>query len=290
MASKLLSASTPTGGRMGNYGREEVESAWAEFKRAGGHQRDPMGWCEQHPSLSRSTEWEMIDGDRVAAYIWNNLPDPTGQGRRFAFPNTLFRTYVGGGQFSVDGDYYHSANVRRVLDEWTAAGGGSSTPPDGSLTGIADWAPEPSSTPHPRAEIEAEFAKYRERGAIAVATGDWDQWSDQFTEDAHYREHHYGYFRSQGEIRGWITSVMKPFPTMEFPVSWYVIDDNRLSALIPNVLPPPPGDDGRYAFDVNTIMHYAGDGKWSYEEDLYSPADAEKVVKRWLAAGGVIPH
>ena len=51
-----------------------------------------------------------------------------------------------------------------------------------------------------------------------------------------------------------------------------------MSALIPNILPAPEGDDGYYGFDVNTILHYAGNGKWSFEEDVYNPREAEDVV------------
>ena len=305
---------------MAAFAREEIEAAWAEYKRRGVGEHDWAGWAkmftddaryEEHnlgvfegqraiedfivstmkdfPAMTLWIEWEIIDGDRIGFYIWNNLPDPTGTGRRFGFPNTTFLTYGGDGKFSFEGDYYNPADAERVFAEWIEAGGRRNTPQDPSLRGIDAWAPEPRPTVHPRDEIEAEFAKYRERAARAVATGDWDQWAAQFTDDAHYREHHYGYFRSQKEIREWITSVMQPFPTMEFPVSWYVIDGNRVSALIPNILPPPDGDDGYYGFDVNTILHYAGEGKWSYEEDVYSPRDAEETVKRWLAAGGVIP-
>ena len=176
-----------------------------------------------------------------------------------------------------------------MFSAWLEAGGKRTTPQDPSLRGIEDWNPQPPGPAHPRDEVSAEFAKYRERAALAVATGDWDQWADQFTVDAHYREHHYGYFRSGAEIRAWIKSVMQPFPTMEFPVSSYLIDDNRVTALIPNVLPAPPGDSGYYGFDVNTILHYAGDGKWSFEEDVYSPKEAEGVIQRWIAAGGVMP-
>ena len=71
---------------------------------------------------------------------------------------------------------------------------------------------------------------------------------------------------------------MQPFPTMEFPPSFALIDGNRVSALIPNILPAPEGDDGYYGFDVNTILHYAGNGKWSFEEDVYNPREAEEVV------------
>ncbi len=78
-------------------------------------------------------------------------------------------------------------------------------------------------------------------------------------------------------------------PRWIFPVKSYSIDGNRVSALIPNILPAPDGDDGYYGFDVNTILHYAGNGKWSYEEDVYSPGEADDVVQAWINAGGVIP-
>jgi len=92
-----------------------------------------------------------------------------------------------------------------------------------TLEGIEGWNPEPPEPAFPREEVEAEFLKYRERGSLAVATGDWVQWADQFTDDAEYREHHYGYFKGRQAITDWITGVMKPFPTMEFPVKWALI-------------------------------------------------------------------
>jgi hypothetical protein len=69
----------------------------------------------------------------------------------------------------------------------------------------------------------------------------------------------------------------------------HLIQGNRVCAVIPNVLPDPAGGDAYFGFDVNVILHYAGSGQWSYEEDVYDPADAGRVVKSWLAAGGVIP-
>ncbi len=305
---------------MPEYTSAEIAEAWAEYQRRGAVEEDWTAWAEMFTDDARYEEhnlgvfvgrpaitdfivstmqdyaamtvwidWSIIDGDRIGFYIWNNLPDPTGTGKRYAFPNTTLLQYGGNGKFSFEGDYYNPADAERVFREWLTDGGRRDTPKDHSLEGIPGWNPAPPEPAFPRAEIEAEFQKYRERGSIAVATGNWDQWADQFTDDAHYREHHYGYFTSGTEIRAWIKSVMQPFPTMEFPVSWQLIDGNRVSALIPNVLPPPAGDDGYYGFDVNTILHYAGNGKWSFEEDVYSPAEAQDVINRWVAAGGVIP-
>jgi len=301
--------------------RREVEEAWREFRRLGAEEERWEAWADlftedahyqehnlgtftgrraikewivdvmaDYPAMSLWIEWSIIDGDRIGFYIWNNLPDPTGTGQRFGFPNTTFLHYAGDGRFDWEADFYNPADAQKVVAAWVDAGGTRATPKDPTLRGIPGWAPAPRLPAFPRQEVQAAFEEYRQRAAEAVATGEWSQWSALFTEDAHYREHHYGYFRSRAEIDRWIGEVMSPFPTMEFPPSFALIDGNRVSALIPNVLPAPDGDDGYYGFDVNTILHYAGDGRWSYEEDVYSPAEAEAAVARWVAAGGVIPR
>jgi hypothetical protein len=33
-----------------------------------------------------------------------------------------------------------------------------------------------------------------------------------------------------------------------------------------------------------TVLHYAGDDQWSYEEDAYNPANFETTVKAWIDA------
>ncbi|HEY3669866.1 MAG TPA: nuclear transport factor 2 family protein [Acidimicrobiia bacterium] len=305
---------------MAEYPREEIEAAWAEYQRRGVGEHDWPGWADmftddaryeehflgvfegkaaiskfivdvmkEYAAMTLWIEWSIIDGDRIAFYIWNNLPDPTGTGKRYAFPNTTFLQYGGNGKFSFEADYYNPADAERVFTEWLTDGGKRDTPQDRTLRGIDGWNPEPPTPAFPREEVEAEFEKYRNRASLAVETGDWDQWADQFTADAHYREHHYGYYTSGEQIREWIKSVMQPFPTMEFPPSYALIDGNRVSTLIPNILPAPEGDDGYYGFDVNTILHYAGNGTWSFEEDVYNPREAEDVVARWVAAGGVLP-
>lgn len=304
-----------------DYPRSEVEAAFAEFRRRGVENMDWAAWAdmftddalyEEHhlgtfhgraqikewivacmkdyPAMTLAIDWVIIDGNRISFYIWNNLPDPKREGVRYGFSNTTFLEYAGDGMFKWEADFYNPHDAEKVFRSWLDAGGRRNTPPDPTLGGIDGWNPEPRTPAHPRDEVAAAFAEYRRRAAHAVATGDWDQWTDQFTADAHYREHHYGYFRSQDEIRRWIKSVMQPFPTMEFPPTFALIDGNRVSALIPNILPPPPGTSGYYGFDVNTILHYAGDGKWSFEEDVYNPNDGQRAIGAWLKAGGKLPE
>jgi hypothetical protein len=137
-----------------------------------------------------------------------------------------------------------------------------------------------------RQELEEAFAAYQARGAEAGRTGDWAGWAEQFTPDAVYVEHHYGRFEGRDAIRAWITETMSAFPGSampEFPIGWYVIDEDRgwVVCQVFNRM-VDPGDGSIHEMDNLTVLHYAGDGQWSYEEDVYNPADFEAMVRGWL--------
>ena len=79
---------------------------------------------------------------------------------------------------------------------------------------------------------------------------------------------------------------MAPVPMMQFPVEWYVIEGNRVVYFPWQVFPDPKGGDADYRFACVTVLEYAGDGRFSRQEDVYNPAEGEAVVMRWLADGG----
>ena len=62
-----------------------------------------------------------------------------------------------------------------------------------------------------RSEMEAAFRHFNETAAHGGATGDWVPWSECFTEDATYDEHHYGVMTGRAEILAWITETMSTF-------------------------------------------------------------------------------
>jgi ketosteroid isomerase-like protein len=133
-------------------------------------------------------------------------------------------------------------------------------------------------TDFPRDEVESEWQKFVARGEA----NDWDAWADQFTEDAEYVEHAMGNFHGREAIRAWITETMASVSGMTFPMEWHVIDGNRVIMYCWNVFEPLPGMRGEYKFAVVTILHYAGNGQWSYEEDVYNEKEAEAVLARFL--------
>ena len=135
-------------------------------------------------------------------------------------------------------------------------------------------------------EIEAAFVAYQEAAAHAGATGDWGPWVDLFTEDATYVEHLYGTFTGREEIRAWITSTMAPWPNSaftSFPCEWHVVDVDRGWVLtkVWNRL-EDPGDGSVFEQCNLTILHYAGGGRWSHEEDIYNPEHFATVVRDWI--------
>jgi len=136
-----------------------------------------------------------------------------------------------------------------------------------------------------REEIEAAFQEYEAAGRRAGEAGDWSSWADHFTEDATYWEHFYGHMDGREEIRAWITSTMSTFPGSDmpsFPSDWHVIDEaaGRVVAYIQNRM-RDPGDGSIHQAANVSILQYAGNGQWSYQEDIYNVDDFATMVKGW---------
>jgi ketosteroid isomerase-like protein len=133
-----------------------------------------------------------------------------------------------------------------------------------------------------RSEVEEAYLNF-----VAVGdSGDWNAWADLHSEDGIWVEHHLGRFEGREAIRAAILKVMQPVPMMIFPVEWRVIEGNRVVYYPWQVMPDPKGGDEVYRFGCITILEYAGDGLFSYQEDLYNPREGQEVIKRWLDAGG----
>lgn len=139
-----------------------------------------------------------------------------------------------------------------------------------------------------REEIEREYERYREVASRAGASGEWDQWAELFTKDATYVEHLYGRFEGREAIRKWITATMAEFPNNEmtlFPVEWWVIDEERSWVLCAVWNRMADLGDGEVYQAINwSRLTYAGDGQWSYEEDLYNVNEFADMIKGYLAA------
>lgn len=138
----------------------------------------------------------------------------------------------------------------------------------------------------PRSEIEAAFDHYQKTALRAGTSGDWNDWAELFTEDATYVEHLFGTFGGREAIRSWISRTMARNENMRFfPIEWYVIDEERgwVVCQVWNRM-VDPGDGSLHQAYNFSLLKYAGDGKWSYEEDVYNPAHFQAMLEGWQEA------
>lgn len=136
-----------------------------------------------------------------------------------------------------------------------------------------------------RDELEAAFEAYQDAALAAGTSGDWNAWADLFTEDATYVEHHYGVLGGREAIRRWISTTMAAYPGKHmphFPVEWYVIDEDKgwVVCQVWNRM-ADPGDGSLHQASNITILKYAGNGRWSSEEDVYNPAHFATMLGAW---------
>jgi SnoaL-like domain len=137
-----------------------------------------------------------------------------------------------------------------------------------------------------RQELEDAFTHHVQVVDEIGQSWDWSRYGDLFAEDATYFEHTYGKMAGREQIRKWIVSTMNEFPGSEmpfYPATWYSIDEEKgwVIAEIMNRM-KDPGDGTVVEAPCITILKYAGDGLWSYEEDAYNPMNFLPMVQEYV--------
>jgi hypothetical protein len=134
-----------------------------------------------------------------------------------------------------------------------------------------------------RAEVQAAFEKYWALGAVGE---DWDAWCDEcFTEDVTYIEHILGNKYGREAVRAWIKSTMEEYGAIYTAYEWHQIgDDGRVVVYMQNRRDNPEAGQPPIDFPGITVLQYAGDGKFSMEEDFWSLPEGIDTAKRYAAA------
>lgn len=136
-----------------------------------------------------------------------------------------------------------------------------------------------------RSELQGALDHYTQTVQRAAESRDWTLFGGLFTTDATYQEHAYGNMRGREEITAWAVRTMTSFPgncMSDFPIGWAVFDEERdwIVCEIRNLM-RDPGDGSAYEASNVTILHYAGANLFSYEEDVYNPANFAAMVTAW---------
>jgi hypothetical protein len=136
-----------------------------------------------------------------------------------------------------------------------------------------------------RRELAEAFEQQQQVVAEIGQSWDWSRYGDLFTEDATYVEHALGNMAGRESIRDWIVSTMNMYPGKEmplYPVSWASYDTEKgwvISEIMNRM--QDPGDGSIHQRPVITVLKYAGDGLWSYEEDAYNPMNFLVMVQEY---------
>jgi hypothetical protein len=119
---------------------------------------------------------------------------------------------------------------------------------------------------------------------VGAVGEDWDAWTDLFTDDARYVEHYFGDMRGRDEIRPWITKVMASVPELYTAYEWHMIDGNRVVMYMQNRRDHPDPSQPPIDFPGISVLEYAGDNRWSLEEDYWAVKRAEAAFAEYREA------
>jgi len=117
-----------------------------------------------------------------------------------------------------------------------------------------------------RDEVEAAFQRFWMVGNVDE---NWRQWPSFFTEDVRYVEHIYGEMRGRDAVFRWITELMEKNRDVHAVIDWYMVKGRRVVVNMQNRYYHPDPACAPLDFPGITILEYAGDGRFGYEEDYW---------------------
>jgi uncharacterized protein (TIGR02246 family) len=136
-------------------------------------------------------------------------------------------------------------------------------------------------------ELREAYEHFSRASDECAASGDYNAFVDLFTEDCTYIEHVFGEMHGREAVRQWIVPLMKQHPNdqMTYTHDWVLFDEpNGRVVFCARTHMPDPGDGTEYSTTNWSRIDYAGDGRWSREEDVYNPAHFGTMLTEWQAA------
>lgn len=133
-----------------------------------------------------------------------------------------------------------------------------------------------------RSELERAFQRYWQTGAV---NEDWDGFADNFSEDVVYVEHVLGTMHGREAVRAWIKPIMEQYCELYTAYEWHVVDPDadRIVVYMQNRRDHPSGE-GVIDFPGITVLHYAGGGRFDFEEDFWAVPSAQRAYREYAAA------
>ena len=145
---------------------------------------------------------------------------------------------------------------------------------------------------HPRAEIEATLERYqdlRRRIDAGEETG-WTGIADFFTDDCVYIDPAWGRVEGIEALREFLDESMRGLEDWTFPVEYVAIEGDTVVVKWTQVSPGTREDGSAYRQSGYSTLVYAGNGKFSYEEDLLNMAHVNEDLRAagWRPGPGFV--
>jgi ketosteroid isomerase-like protein len=124
-------------------------------------------------------------------------------------------------------------------------------------------------TAHARAEVEEVVARYCDvRRRIDAGELPWGSLAQFFTDDCVYIDPAWGRVEGIGPVSAFFEESMRGLEDWQFPIEFAAISGDNVVVKWIQVLPGTREDGTPYQQSGSSTMVYAGDGKFSYQEDL----------------------
>jgi limonene-1,2-epoxide hydrolase len=140
--------------------------------------------------------------------------------------------------------------------------------------------------PHPEAEVRAAVDAYvAVRARVEQGEATWLDLAQFFTDDAVYIDPAWGRIQGIEEIRSFLVESMRGLEDWRFPITFTAVDGDDVVTVWSQVLPGQRPDGRAWSQTGVSLLRYAGEGRFSFEEDLLNMAH----VLEDLAASGWRP-
>ncbi|MSW99838.1 MAG: DUF4440 domain-containing protein [Actinobacteria bacterium] len=145
---------------------------------------------------------------------------------------------------------------------------------------------------YPDEEVVAALDAYVDlRNRIAAGQATWTDLAELFTDDAVYIDPAWGRLQGKENLLEFLDESMRGLEGWEFPIEFTAISGNTVVIKWTQQLPVPRADGTRYEQSGISTLVYAGDGKFSYEEDMLNMAHVieDLTASGWRPGEGFVP-
>ncbi len=137
-------------------------------------------------------------------------------------------------------------------------------------------------------EARATYSRYvMARGRVEAGEASWASLGDFFTDDAVFIDPAWGRTQGRDAMLTFFEASMAGLAGWTFPEEWTMVEGNRIVSFWWNRLPGARPDGSPTQAPGVSILHYAGDGRFSYELDVLNMAEVMECItdSGWVPSG-----